>query len=324
MTRVLVTGGAGYIGSVFVESLLKRVGDFELFVVDNLSKGHRELIDPRAKFYEVDLTDFDSLLKVFEEVRPEIVLHFAALSEVGESQKFPEKYYRNNVFGGAVLLRVMKELSCKKIVFSSSAAVYGEPAQVPISEDQGCSPINVYGRTKLLFEKMLKHYEAAYGFKYLSLRYFNAGGASDSGKYGEWHEPESHLIPNVLKAAKEGRVFKIFGDDYATRDGTCLRDYIDVRDLAEAHILGMNYLLEGGDSEILNLGSGEGYTVREIVELCRQVTGVDFALEVYERRLGDPAALLASNQRAARLLNWQPKRAILDTVKSAWLFESGA
>lgn len=323
MIKVLVTGGAGYIGSVFVEKLIADNEDNELFVVDNLSKGHKELIHPQAKFYEVDLGDFEALLQVFKEVKPDIVLHFGAFSEVGESQKFPEKYYANNLFAGAVLLRAMRETNCSKIVFSSSAAVYGEPLEVPIGEGHPCRPINVYGRTKLLFEKMLKHYEAAYGFSYLSFRYFNAAGASDSGKYGEWHEPESHLIPNVLKAAKEGRAFKLFGDDYETRDGTCLRDYVDVRDLAEAHILGMKYLLDGGRSEVLNLGSGEGHTVKEVVEACKKLLALDFKILIEERRPGDPAALLASNKKAKEVLGWEPKRSIAETLEKAWAFEQG-
>lgn len=320
MTKILVTGGAGYIGSVVVDMLLNN-GMGEVFIVDNLSTGHKELINKKAKFFEEDLTNLEGLKKIFNEVKPEIVMHFAGLSQVGESNKVPEKYHRNNVFGGECLLKAMVESACKKIVFSSSAAVYGEPVEIPISEKHVLKPISVYGETKALFEEMLRNYDRDYGIKSLCLRYFNAGGASENGEFGEMHEPESHLIPNVLKAAQKGGEFKLFGDDYETKDGTCVRDYIHVTDLAEAHVLAAKYLLNGGGSEVVNLGTGEGFSVKEIVDVCKKVTEKKFEVLIEARRVGDPAVLVASNEKAGKLLLWKPEKSIKEIVESAWGYE---
>lgn len=320
MTKILVTGGAGYIGSVVVDMLLNN-GMGEVFIVDNLSTGHGELINKKAKFFEEDLTNLEGLRKIFNEVKPEIVMHFAGLSQVGESNKVPEKYHRNNVFGGECLLKSMVDSGCKKIVFSSSAAVYGEPVEIPISEKHVLKPISVYGETKALFEEMLRSYDKDYGIKSLCLRYFNAGGASENGGFGEMHEPESHLIPNVLKAAKKGGGFKLFGDDYETKDGTCVRDYIHVTDLAKAHVLAAKYLLNGGESEVVNLGTGEGFSVKEIVDVCKKVTEKKFEVIIENRRVGDPAVLVASNEKAGKLLLWKPEKSIKEIVESAWRYE---
>lgn len=320
MTKILVTGGAGYIGSVVVDMLLNN-GMGEVFIVDNLSTGHRELINKKTKFFEEDLMNLEGLKKIFNEVKPEIVMHFAGLSQVGESNKVPEKYHRNNVFGGECLLKAMVKSDCKKIVFSSSAAVYGEPVEIPISEKHVLKPISVYGETKALFEEMLKNYDKDYGIKSLCLRYFNAGGASENGVFGEMHEPESHLIPNVLKAAKKGGEFKLFGDDYETKDGTCVRDYIHVTDLAKAHVLAAKYLLNGGESEVVNLGTGEGFSVKEIVDVCKKVTEKKFEVLIETRRVGDPAVLVASNEKAGKLLLWKPEKSIKEIVESAWRYE---
>lgn len=320
MTKILVTGGAGYIGSVVVDMLLNtEMG--EVFIVDNLSTGHRESVNKKAKFFEEDLTNLEGLKKIFNEVKPEIVMHFAGLSQVGESNKVPEKYHRNNVFGGECLLKAMVESGCKKIVFSSSAAVYGEPEEIPISEKHVLKPISVYGETKALFEEMLMNYDQDYGIKSLCLRYFNAGGASANGEFGEMHEPESHLIPNVLKAAKKNGEFKLFGDDYETKDGTCVRDYIHVTDLAKAHVLAAKYLLNDGESEVVNLGTGEGFSVKEIVDVCKKVTEKKFEVVVEDRRVGDPAVLVASNGKAGELLLWKPEKSIKEIVESAWRYE---
>lgn len=325
MTKILVTGGAGYIGSVVVDMLVRNsrkvFKDIKVFIVDNLSTGHNELVNKKAEFFEADLTDLEKLKAIFDEVKPEIVMHFAGLSQVAESNKVPEKYYRNNIFGGLCLLRAMVEGGCKKLVFSSSAAVYGVPEEIPISEKHGLKPVSVYGETKVLFEGMLGYFDRVHGIKSLCLRYFNAGGASENGQFGEIHEPESHLIPSILKAAKKGSEFKLFGDDYDTKDGTCVRDYIHVEDLANAHLFGAKYLLDGGGSEVVNLGTGDGFSVKEIVEICKEVTEKELEVVVEGRRVGDPAILVASNEKAGRLLLWKPERSIREIVESAWRFE---
>ncbi len=317
MTKILVTGGAGYIGSVVVDMLVSNdIG--EVFIVDNLSTGHKEAVNKKAKFFEADLTDSEALKIIFNEVKPEIVMHFAGLSQVGESNKEPEKYHRNNVFGGECLLKAMVANGCKKIVFSSSAAVYGEPMEIPISEMHALKPISVYGETKVLFEEMLDNFDSVHGLKSICLRYFNAGGSSENGQFGEMHEPESHLIPNVLKAAKNGSEFKLFGDNYETKDGTCVRDYIHVVDLAKAHLLAAKYLLSGGQSDTINLGTGKGFSVKEIVEICKDVTGKNFNIKIEDRRAGDPAVLVASNEKAGKLFQWKPEKSIKEIVESAW------
>jgi UDP-glucose 4-epimerase len=313
--RVLVTGGAGYIGSVVTEELIR--DGHEVIVYDNLSKGHRGALVEEARFIQADLIDGEALRDALEGV--EAVIHMAADALVGESVADPAKYYRNNVVAGINLLEAMRDQRVSRIVFSSTAAVYGEPQRQPIEETDPTSPSNPYGETKLAFERALKWYELAYGLRYASLRYFNAAGATR--RFGEWHEPESHLIPIVLQVAAGKREFvEIYGDDYPTRDGTCVRDYIHVADLARAHVLALSTLDER--SSIYNLGcGGEGYSVREVIEAAREVTGRQIATRVGPRRPGDPAVLRASSEKIKRELNWVPKMQDLRAIiESAWVW----
>lgn len=315
---VLVTGGAGYIGSHTVLELFKR-GE-EVVVIDNLQNGHKEALLSEAKFFEGDLRDPAFLDYVFSENKIDTVVHFAADSLVGESVENPLKYYDNNVGGAISLLIMMSKYNVKKIVFSSTAAVYGEPDLVPIPESLPTNPTNPYGETKLAIEKMLKWSEQAYGIQHVILRYFNVAGADLDGKFGEDHEPETHLIPIVLQVALGKREkIKIFGDDYDTPDGSCIRDYIHVTDLAEAHILAIQRLHEGGSSSVYNLGNGKGFSVKEVIKVSRRVTGKPIPAEVARRRAGDPARLVASSEKAANELGWKPKHAALETmIETAW------
>src|ERR1051325_9334914 len=313
--RVLVTGGAGYIGSVVAEELLK--DGHEVFVYDSLYKGHRGSVAPEAEFIHADLMDGERLRRTFSDYRIEAVIHMAADSLVGESVTEPAKYYRNNVVAGLVLLDAMRAENVRRIVFSSTAATYGEPEKQPIEETDPTRPTNPYGETKLAFEKELNSREAAYGLRYASLRYFNAAGATK--RFGEWHDPETHLIPLLLQAANGTRPdVQIFGGDYATRDGTCVRDYVHVIDLARAHILALNILDER--SAIYNLGcGGDGYTVKEVIDTAREVTGREIATRMVQRRAGDPAVLIASSDKIKRELGWQPQFQDLRLiVQSAW------
>jgi UDP-glucose 4-epimerase len=313
--RVLVTGGAGYIGSVVAEELVS--DGHEVVVYDHLRKGHRGAVVREAKLVVGDLLDAETLRRALIESGIEAVIHMAADSLVGESVAEPAKYYRNNVAAGLLLLDCLREAGVHKLVFSSTAAVYGEPQKQPIEETDQTNPTNPYGETKLAFERALYWYERAYGLRYASLRYFNAAGATEH--CGEWHEPETHLIPILLQAAARLRErVEIYGDDYPTRDGTCVRDYIHVRDLARAHILALGALDEG--SRIYNLGcGGEGYTVREVIEMAREVTGREIPLRVGKRRAGDPAVLVASSEKIKRELDWQPAMQDLRVIiESAW------
>ena len=314
--RVLVTGGAGYIGSVVVEEL---VGDgHEVVVYDSLYKGHRGAITPGVRLIEADLIDGDRLREALSD-RINAVIHMAADSLVGESVQNPSKYYRNNVVAGLSLLDAMVASGVTRLVFSSTAATYGEPAKQPIEESDPTGPTNPYGQTKLAFEEALRWYEAAYGLHYVSLRYFNAAGATE--RCGEWHDPETHIIPIVLQVAAGKRAaVEIFGDDYPTRDGTCVRDYIHVVDLARAHILALGIL--DSRSAIYNLGcGGDGYTVKEVVEIAREVTGRDIPVKVGERRAGDPAVLIASSERIKKELGWAPQyQDLRKIIESAWLW----
>jgi len=313
--NVLVTGGAGYIGSVVVEECLN--AGHETTVIDNLVKGHQEMVEPEAHFLEGDLNDGELLKRVFSERKIEAVIHMAAYSLVGESVEKPSKYYANNVVAGLSLLDAMRESNVKKLVFSSTAAVYGEPEKQPITETDALQPTNPYGETKLAFERALKTYDTAYGLKYASLRYFNAAGATE--RCGELHDPETHLIPLVLKAARgEMPAIQIFGDDYPTRDGTCVRDYIHVVDLARAHILALKTL--DSHSAIYNLGcGGDGYTVREVIDAAESVTGKSIPVKIAARRAGDPAVLVASSDRARQDLGWQPAfQDVRLIIESAW------
>lgn len=314
---ILVAGGAGYIGSHTAAELLALNED--VIILDNLQKGHKGAITG-GKFCQGDLRDDEFLDRVFRENDIEAVIHFAADSLVGESVTEPLKYYNNNVVSTLRLLSKMKECGVKKIVFSSTAATYGEPESIPIVETDKTVPTNPYGETKLTVEKALKWSDNAYGIKYVSLRYFNAAGAHISGKIGEDHTPESHLIPIILQAALGKREYiQIFGDDYETPDGSCIRDYIHVTDLAQAHILALGKLRNGGDSSIYNLGNGKGFSVKEVVNLARKVTGVDIKEVMGSRRAGDPAVLVASSEKIQKELNWKPKYNELSTIiETAW------
>lgn len=313
--RVLVTGGAGYIGSVVTEELLR--DGHEVVAYDDLSKGHRAAVVEGAGFVEADLLDGERLRRAFGEQGTEAVIHMAAASLVGESVTNPSKYYRNNVLAGLSLLDAMRDAGVRRLVFSSTAATYGEPAKQPIEETDPTVPTNPYGQTKLAFEHALPWYEQAYGIRSVSLRYFNAAGATRL--CGEVHDPETHLIPIVLQAAAGRRTHvEVFGDDYPTRDGSCVRDYIHVVDLARAHVLALSVLDER--SAVYNLGcGGEGYTVKEVIEVARAVTGREIETRTAPRRAGDPAVLVASSERIRRELGWSPRfqdlRAI---VQSAW------
>lgn len=315
---VLVTGGAGYIGSHTVYKLIEEGRD--VVIIDNLETGHMEAINPKAKFYKGDIRDKEFLNKVFSSENIEAVIHFAANSLVGESMKNPLKYYDNNVYGTKVLLESMLNNGINKIVFSSTAATYGEPEKLPIEETDKTEPSNTYGETKLAMEKMFKWTSKAHNLKYVSLRYFNACGAHYSGNIGEAHNPETHLIPIVLQVPNGQREHvNIFGEDYNTKDGTCVRDYIHVTDLAQAHILAVDYLLNGGESNIFNLGNGKGFTVKEVIEVARKVTGNSIPAVVSPRRDGDPAQLIASSKKAKEILGWKPEHDSLEEIiQSAW------
>ena len=315
---VLVCGGAGYIGSHAVCDLLKR-GE-EVIVVDNLQTGHRDAVLEGATLYTGDLRDAEFLNEVFENNHIDAVIHFAADSLVGESVENPLKYYDNNVNGALSLLKVMVKHGVNKIVFSSTAATYGEPRNVPILESDPTVPTNPYGETKLAIEKMLKWAEQAHGIKYTVLRYFNVAGAHIEEDIGEDHNPETHLIPVILQVALGTRgQIKIFGDDYDTHDGTCIRDYIHVTDLVAAHLLAIDKLQNGGESAIYNLGNGNGFSVKEVIETARKVTGHAIPAEIAPRRGGDPAKLVASSEKAIKELGWKPKFNTLEQIiETAW------
>jgi UDP-glucose 4-epimerase len=314
---VLVTGGAGYIGSHTVAALLER-GE-EIVVVDNLQQGHREAV-LGGKLYEGDLRDEIFLDRVFRENEIDAVIHFAANSLVGESMTNPGKYYHNNVYGTLCLLEQMNAHGVRRIVFSSTAATYGEPESVPIREADRTLPTNAYGETKLAMENMMKWFDVAHGVKYVSLRYFNAAGAHDSGQIGEGHKPETHLVPIVLQVALGQRPhISVFGDDYPTEDGSCIRDYVHVSDLADAHVLAVERLRHKGESAVYNLGNGHGFSVKQVIDIARQVTGKEIPAVVEARRMGDPAVLVASSDKVQRELGWQPSRSKLENIiRSAW------
>lgn len=316
--RLLVLGGAGYIGSHTALELIKK--GHEVIVVDNLVTGYEKAIPDKAVFYQGDIRNFDFLDNLFKKEKIDAVIHFAAYSLVGESVTNPLKYYDNNLYGTKVLLEAMIKNNVNKIVFSSTAATYGEPENIPILESDRTCPTNPYGETKLAMEKMFHWASKAHGLSYVSLRYFNACGADATGQIGEAHNPESHLIPLVLQVPNGKREsVSIYGTDYDTPDGTCIRDYIHVTDLAEAHILAVEYLAKGGESNIFNLGNGVGYSVREVIETARRVTGHPIPATEVPRRAGDPARLVASGEKAKNILGWEPKIKQLDEiVESAW------
>ena len=315
--RILVAGGAGYIGST-TAYLLADAG-FEVHLLDNLSTGYRELAGAGV-LHEADLLDAEALDRLFSGHSFEAVLHFAALIAVGESVAEPLEYYRNNVSGTINLLEAMRRHGVRRVVFSSSAAVYGEPQATPIPEDHPLNPISPYGWSKRVMEQILSDCERAWGLKFAALRYFNAAGADLKGRSGEWHDPETHLIPVALRAAaRKAPRLVVFGDDYPTSDGTCIRDYIHVVDLAEAHRLALDYLLAGGESAALNLGSESGWSVLEVIRGVERATGLAVPHEIGERREGDPAVLVASSEAIRRALGWKPRYSGLDRmIADAW------
>jgi UDP-glucose 4-epimerase len=323
MKTILVTGGAGYIGSHAVRSLID--SGYSVVAVDNLSKGHKSAVDKRAFFVKLDLEDRDALQKVFEDYDFSAVMHFAGSIEVGLSMKNPALFFKNNVLNGVNLLEAMRKAGVKKIIFSSTAAVYGEPEKIPIRENAPLNPTNFYGVSKLMFEDLLKKYDQLYGFRYVSLRYFNASGADESGKIGQDYLPDTHLIPIVLKTVmKKYDTVKIYGDDYPTRDGTCIRDYIHVSDLVDAHILALKYLFEGKESNVFNLGNGEGFSVKEVIKEAENVVSHKIPCEISGRREGDPAVLVADSEKARKILRWNPRRSSLGNILStAWKWHSG-
>lgn len=322
MKTILVAGGAGYIGSHMVVLLSRR--GYDVIVADNLQTGHRQAVRGARQLYVGDLRDTAFLDRVFSENRIDGVINFAACSLVGESVKDPLKYYGNNVSGAISLLSAMRTHGVKNIVFSSTAATYGEPEKQPIEESDRTEPTNPYGATKLAIENMLKWCDRAYGIHYVALRYFNAAGSDPEADIGEDHNPETHLIPLVMKTALGQRDhIGIFGDHYPTADGTCIRDYIHVQDLTQAHLSALEYLEKGGSSDVFNLGSGTGYSVSEIIETARRVTGREIKAVVEPPRPGDPSVLIASNQKAKMVLEWQPSRGLEQIISDAWAWHSG-
>jgi UDP-glucose 4-epimerase len=310
--NILVTGGAGYIGSHIVYKL---VNQHNVFVYDNLSNGHEEFVHKKATLINADLKDKDELDKTFKKYNIDAVIHLAAYALVGESMQKPKKYFQNNIVNGLNLLNAMVENNVKNIIFSSSAAVYGSPKEIPLKEEFNKKPTNVYGETKLFFEKILEWYKTIHKIKYVSLRYFNAAGSN--GNIGEDHDPETHLIPLILQAAL-GQIpeIKIFGTDYPTKDGTCIRDYIHVDDLADAHILALNK--EG----IYNLGNNKGHSIKEIIDLIKEITKKDFKVVETNKRAGDPPILVASHEKIKKELGWEPELGIKEIIKSAWDWHS--
>jgi UDP-glucose 4-epimerase len=314
---ILVTGGAGYIGS-HINKELNRAG-YETVVLDNLIDGHEDFLK-WGKFEKVDLRDLNGIRNIFDSYSIESVMHFAAFINVGESIEYPQKYYLNNLRNTLNLLQVMLEFKVKKLVFSSTCATYGNPLEIPLTEDHPKNPINPYGWGKFMVEQVLKDYSSAYALRYVSLRYFNAAGADPEGEVGERHHPETHLIPLIMDAAIGRRKdIKIFGTDYETPDGTCIRDYIHVTDLADAHLKALKYLEAGGISQVFNLGNGNGFSVREVIETARNVTGKEIKVTETDRRQGDPPILVGSSKKAKELLGWKPRYDDLSQIiRTAW------
>ncbi len=327
---ILVTGGAGYIGSHTTIALLN--AGYDVVIFDNLELGHSEIIETLkniqtkgrvVNFIQGDLKNLNDIKSVFERHKDiQAVVHFAAYSQVGESVKNPQKYYYNNVFGTLNLLNAMMEFDVKNIVFSSTAATYGNAVYTPIDEKHPQIPINPYGKSKLMIENIMDDYDKAYGLKSVRLRYFNVAGADSSTRVGEWHNPETHLIPNILKSTfSGGKTFEMYGQDYDTKDGTCVRDYINVEDLADAHVLALKYLENGGITNFFNLGTQEGNSVREVFASCERVTKKNIPVKEMPRRDGDPAILVADNKKAKELLKWSPERTLEHSIKTAFDWE---
>ncbi len=318
--RILVTGGAGYIGSNTALQLLD--AGYDVVVVDNLSRGHREAVDP-ARLRVIDLLDTEGLIRVMQEAPCEAVIHFAAYIAVGESMKAPEIYFHNNVAGSLSLLTAMVKTGIQRLVFSSTAAVYGMPAVSPIPETEPYAPVSAYGESKVMVEQLLRWFDEVHGLRSVCLRYFNAAGADSGMRSGERHEPETHLIPLLFQAVQTGQPITLFGDDYPTPDGTCIRDYIHVTDLARAHILAVEHLTGGGGSRKFNAGTGHGYSVREVLHEVETVTGKAVPFTMGPRRAGDPPSLVADSQQLQRELGWVPQYSDLSTiVETAWRWET--
>lgn len=323
---ILVTGGAGYVGSHCVLALLGN--GYDVVIFDNLELGHIETVETLKSiqasgkvidFIQGDLKNLSDIQNVFKKHEIEVVVHFAAYSQVAESMKNPQKYFSNNVDGTVNLLKSMIENGVKRIVFSSTAATYGEPIYTPIDENHPQKPINPYGETKLEIEKIMDEYDKSFNLKSVRLRYFNVAGADNRARIGEWHEPETHLIPNILKSTFGcGKTFQMFGTDYDTIDGTCVRDYINVEDLAKAHVLALDYLEKGGETNFFNLGTNNGNSVKEVFSVCEKVTGEKIPVDIQPRREGDPAILVADNQKAKKVLGWVPEKTLEDSILSAY------
>lgn len=312
--NILITGGAGYIGSIITEELIKK--KHKVVVLDNLQQGHKEAVHLKAIFIKGKCGNKNLLNAIFKKYKIESVIHLAAESTIGASMTNPQKYFHNNIIEGLSLLDAMLTANIKKMVFSSTAAIYGEPKEIPIQENHPLNPVNTYGESKLIFEKILDWYSRAYGIKYVSFRYFNAAGASEN--YGEDHRPESHLIPLVLQAALNKKPLKIFGTDYPTPDGSCIRDYIHIIDLAQAHILALEKI-DGLKEKIFNLGNEKGYSVLEVINTAKKIIGIDIPTVISDRRSGDTAVLVASSSLARKKLGWKPVYPVLETIiKSAW------
>lgn len=315
--NIIVTGGAGYIGSHAVKLLLDE--GYKVTAIDNLTTGHKAAIDPRADFYEVDIADKKRIVEIFNKLKPEAVLHFAASSLVGESMKKPLSYYENNVNATQRLLEAMTETNVRKIVFSSTAAIYGEPKRIPILEDDTKNPTNPYGETKLAMERMLHWASEAHNIKFVALRYFNVAGANINAEIGEAHSTETHLIPIILNSLhKKGGAISVYGGDYPTPDGSCVRDYIHVVDLVDAHLLALKYLLNGGQSDSFNLGSENGSSVLEVIDTVERIVGAKVNYSISDRREGDPAVLIASSKRIEKKLGWTAKHDLSQMIESAW------
>ena len=325
---ILITGGAGYIGSHTVLNLIEKT-DYKIIIFDNLENGHIETINTLLKinpdkiiFEKGDLRNIKDIENVFNKYSIDGVIHFAAFALVEESVQNPSKYYRNNIYGTLNLLDTMIKHNVKRIVFSSTCATYGDIVeQTPIDEKHPQNPINPYGYSKLAVERIMDDYDKAYKLKSIRLRYFNVTGADEKGRIGEWHEPETHLIPNILKS-NDNKVFTIFGDDYDTKDGTCIRDYVNVLDLAEAHRLSYEYLIKENKTDVFNIGTGEGYSVKEVFEACERVLNKKIPVEIKGRRAGDPAILYADIGKVENILNWKSEKSLEDSIKSGYLYLS--
>ncbi len=322
---ILITGGAGYIGSHTVLNLIEKT-DYKIIIFDNLENGHIETVNAlleinsdRIIFEKGDLRNIEDIENLFNKYSIDGVIHFAAFALVEESVQNPSKYYRNNIYGTLNLLDTMIKHNVKRIVFSSTCATYGEPTYTPIDEKHPQNPINPYGYSKLAVERIMDDYDKSYGLKSIRLRYFNVAGADEKGRIGEWHEPETHLIPNILKS-NDNKVFTIFGDDYDTKDGTCIRDYINVLDLAEAHRLAFEYLLKENRTNVFNIGTGEGYSVKEVFEACERVLNKKIPVEIRGRRAGDPAVLYADIGKVKSILDWKSEKSLEESIKSGYLW----